>query len=211
MTDFALAPATATTELREDVAAMLAAGELHAYRVRGNGSMRRIQLCPVGSTARETAEWVSDRVDYDGATVNAVARELHVSTASVRRIMLALELTEEIEAGEWDGIWGAYGETTQVAADDTDEPQPSTEAADVAKDAALLARNQARFTPVAQDPTPTAPAPQQADQAPPVGGVATATGTALAVCFCGDQGAHGLGTSGCKHTAPAARYARSHG
>lgn len=107
MTEYALAPNS-----KFDVAnspyrtprVMLEQGLLAAYRVRANGTMRHLDLAPVGSTLRDTAEYVSDRVDMDGASVQAVARELHVSTATVRRYLESLELTEEVEAGEWDDL-----------------------------------------------------------------------------------------------------------
>lgn len=83
---------------------MLEQGLLSAYRVRENGTMRHLELYPLGSTAREAAEWISDRIDMDGATVQAVARELHVSTPTIRRYLEGLELTEDIEAGDWDGL-----------------------------------------------------------------------------------------------------------
>lgn len=83
---------------------MLNAGTLTAYTERANGTTRHIDLAPVGSTRRDTAEWISERLD-EGHTVGAVARELHVSIPTVRRIIMSLELTEEIEAGEWDQVW----------------------------------------------------------------------------------------------------------
>lgn len=107
MTEYALAPNS-----KFDVAnspyrtprVMLEQGLLAAYRVRSNGTMRHLDLAPVGSTLRDTAEWVSDRVEMDGASVQAVARELHVSTATVRRYLESLELTEEIESDEWEDL-----------------------------------------------------------------------------------------------------------
>lgn len=108
MTTFILAPASRVTadQVLPTPAAMLDAGLLVAYSERANGTTRRLELCPVGSTRRDTAEWVSERLD-DGATVRQVAQELHVSTSVVRRYLLALELTEEIEAGDWDDVWAA--------------------------------------------------------------------------------------------------------
>lgn len=108
MTTFVLA-ATRTARPEQVVAdpkAMLDAGLLTAYTLRANGTTRHLTLCPVGSTARDTAEWVSERLG-DGLTLKAVARELHASVPTVRRIIMALELTEEIEAGEWDDVWAA--------------------------------------------------------------------------------------------------------
>jgi hypothetical protein len=125
MTTFVLMPATPATKLIADVNAMMVAGELKAYRLRTNGTVRRMSLLPLDSTERETAEYVSDRIDMDGASVQAVARELHVSTAAVRRILLNLELTAEIEAGEWNGIWTAYDSETVEA---TEEQSPEAKA-----------------------------------------------------------------------------------
>jgi hypothetical protein len=105
MTEYALAPSrkfTATSA--QTPSAMLEQGVLNAYRVRSNGSMRHLELYPLASTAREAAEWINDRVEMDGASVQAVARELHVSTPTVRRYLEGLALTEEIESGEWDDL-----------------------------------------------------------------------------------------------------------
>lgn len=121
MTEYALSPTTDSTPQLVDVAAMLAANELRAYRVRSNGTMRHLDLLPLGSTKRETAEWISDAVDFDGRSVDSVAREMHVSAPTVRRYLESLELTEEIEAGEWDGIWTAAGEVAELAEDTTDQ------------------------------------------------------------------------------------------
>lgn len=106
MTEYALAPNakfTADSPYRTP-RAMLEAGELAAYRVRGNGTMRHLELYPLGSTAREAAEWINDAIEMDGRSVQSVARELHISTPTVRRFLESLDLTEEIEAGEWDGL-----------------------------------------------------------------------------------------------------------
>lgn len=88
---------------------MLAAGTLTAYTQRANGTQRHLELAPLGSTRRDTAEWVSERLE-DGATVAQVAAELHVSKPTVRRMIMSLELTEEIEAGEWDAVWAEANE-----------------------------------------------------------------------------------------------------
>lgn len=268
MTEFALAPANPTVKPIANVAAMLEAGELHAYRVRSNGTMRHVSLYRLGSTERETAEWISDRVEFDGASVHAVARELHSSTATVRRYLEGLELTEEIEAGEWNGIWTAYSDTSEALTEASDQPVDTAEdifdlldnaptvadlieadraGTDVAPRPArrtrtpklteteLLTRNQARFT---RKPVETAEVP--GSQCEPVSTTAdelaatleaslthtseaemladervvlakpAPTGAALAVCFCGDQGAHAPGTEGCKHVA-IPRRTRSHG
>lgn len=107
MTEYALAPNRkfdVTNSPYRTPRVMLEQGLLSAYRVRSNGTMRHLELYPLGSTAREAAEYVSDRIDMDGASVQAVARELHVSTPTIRRFIEGLELTEEIEQGDWDGL-----------------------------------------------------------------------------------------------------------
>lgn len=82
---------------------LLETGTLGAYTLRENNTMRHLELAPVGSTRRDTAEWISEQLD-EGMTVKALARELHSSVATVRRFLLSLELTEQIEAGEWDDL-----------------------------------------------------------------------------------------------------------
>lgn len=106
MTEYALAPNRKwTAEAGYNTPrVMLEQGLLNAYRVRSNGTMRHLELYPLGGTVREAAEYVSDRIDMDGASVQAVARELHVSTPTIRRYLESLELTEEIEDGEWDEL-----------------------------------------------------------------------------------------------------------
>jgi hypothetical protein len=125
MTTFVLSPAahTAADQVVADPKAMLDAGLLVAYSERANGTLRHLELCQLGSTRRDTAEWVSERLD-EGATLKAVARELHVSVATVRRYLMALELTEEIEAGEWDDVWAeAQGFAPVVDPETEDRPE----------------------------------------------------------------------------------------
>lgn len=105
-----------------DPKAMLDANQLTAYTERANGTQRHLELCPLGSTRRDTAEWISERLDA-GATVNQVARELHLSTPTVRRFLLALELTEAVEAGEYDDLW-AEAQGFDVAIDPETEDRP---------------------------------------------------------------------------------------
>jgi len=140
MTEYALAPNakfTADSPYRTP-RVMLEQGLLTAYRVRANGTMRHLELYPLDGTLREAAEYVSDRVDMDGASVQAVARELWVSTATIRRYLEGLELTEEIESGDWDGlsfdsagnpVWDtAWTETeaevVELAGDEDETPAP---------------------------------------------------------------------------------------
>lgn len=105
-----------------DPKAMLDANQLTAYTQRANGTERHLELCPLGSTRRDTAEWISERME-DGLSVAQVARELHASTSVVRRFLLALELTEAIEAGEYDELW-AEANGFDVAIDPETEDRP---------------------------------------------------------------------------------------
>lgn len=237
MTEYALAPTAAwdaATSAYRTPRVMLEVGQLQAYRVRANGTMRHLALYPLGSTERDTAEWISDAVDFDGRSVDAVARELHVSTATVRRYLEGLELTEEVESNEWDGLtFGTDGEPVfdtafteedqEAEVSTTDEimnmlDNPPTVAdlieadwadtAQAAKDAALLARNQARFTKTAgSDCEPTGTTSDEL--AKTLTDSVAAAGAAVAVCFCNELGQHAPGAAGCKHPA-VARKVRSH-
>jgi hypothetical protein len=138
MTTFVLAPTTAWSYSTGYATprVMLEQGLLAAYRQRDNGTLRHIDLAPVGSSRRETAEWVYDQT-ADGRTVAAIARDLHSSVATVRRFLESLELTEEVEAGEWDGLhFGPdgtpeWGDNPEDPADDSD-PAATPPGADTA-------------------------------------------------------------------------------
>lgn len=105
MTTFVLVPTAAWTFASGYATprVMLEQGLIRAYFQRANGTLRHLDLAPLGSTRRDTAEWIYDQIE-DGTPVKAVARELHSSVATVRRLLLSLELTEEIEAGDWDTL-----------------------------------------------------------------------------------------------------------
>src|ERR1044072_5150481 len=97
MTEYALAPSRKGTvgSAHNTPSARRDAGELTAYRVRSNGTMRHLELYPLGSTAREAAEWINDAIEMDGRSVQSVGRELNISTPTVRRFLEGLALTEE--------------------------------------------------------------------------------------------------------------------
>ena len=126
MTEYMLAP-KGNFAAEPNLVGMFENGKLSAYRVRANGTLRPLQLLPIASTVRETAEWIYDQYE-DGRTVQAIGRELHVSAPTVRRFLESLELTEQIEAGEWDEFWA---DTHGFAApqDPTDEPEGTEETA----------------------------------------------------------------------------------
>lgn len=122
MTTFILSPAAtwaaATSSYRTPLV-MMEQGLLKAHSERENGTTRHLDLCPVGSTRRDTAEWISEQVD-EGVSVKALARELHISVATVRRFLLSLELTEEIEAQEWEAL--SFDQDGDPVWDDSTDP-----------------------------------------------------------------------------------------
>lgn len=75
------------------------------YRQRGNSVARPMPYLAVGSPAREVADHLSDAMD-DGSSVAAIAGQSGLSRATVRRTLFALTITEEIEAGDHDDLWG---------------------------------------------------------------------------------------------------------
>lgn len=135
MTTFVLAPAitwNSTTSPYATPRTMLEQHELRAYTQREDGSLRHLELAPLDSTRRNTAEWISEQLDA-GTPVKAVARDLHISVATVRRFLLSLELTEQVEADEWEDlrfdsqgepVWAVASTEENVAQEDdsdTDE------------------------------------------------------------------------------------------
>src|ERR671930_322170 len=118
-----------TTDATVTPAHLLETGHLRAYTLRENGTMRHLELAPVGSAGGDTAEWISEQCD-EGMTVRAVAREVHASVATVRRFLLSLELTEQIEAGAWDDLrFGPDGEPQWLDLPSEDEEATEEEPA----------------------------------------------------------------------------------
>lgn len=219
MTEYALAPNskfTAESPYRSP-RVMLEQGLLRAYRVRSNGTMRHLNLYPLDGTPREAAEWVSDRVEMEGASVATVARELHVGTATVRRYLEGLALTEEIEAGEWDGLsFDAKGEPVW----DTAWTESTMEADELDGELSPEARAYAAGT-VVVDLVPVAgdacePAGTPADEVEEALEASLARVTAgprdIHLCTCPNlPEAHGRAVEGCRHAEAAQpRYSRSH-
>lgn len=242
MTTYALAPNSKWAAGSANTpSAMLEAGQLAAYRVRGTGTLRHLDLVPLGSTARDAAEWVSDAIDFDGRSVQSVARELHVSTATVRRYLEALELTEEVEAGEWDDLhFGTDGSPVWEQGEASDELVGDiVDLLDNAPTVADLIEANSQGTDVAPRPARTRkarptqtvqdvvakqglPWPTDAQRAAALADVkptpAPATqpepapqGAALAMCFCAKGGPNAHTPGTGQCTNTPARRARSHG
>lgn len=105
------ATAAATTN---DLVAALTAGTAQVHSERENGTLRRRHF--LTGTAMEHALWVraqregQDADEAEGIpaitprSMASIAKELHISIAAVRRILLDLELTEQLEDADQDEL-----------------------------------------------------------------------------------------------------------
>jgi|SRR5665811_2052070 len=93
----------ATTEpksLREAAAQ----GAVKLVRQRKNGTLRHLPYYLPGSDLRKEAEAVAARREK-GETIGAIAADLKLSIATVRRMITNLLLARAIEAGEYADKW----------------------------------------------------------------------------------------------------------
>lgn len=104
-----------------------AAGNVRFHTVRANGTTRRVQFYADGTEARETAEWVEEQRN-DGRTMKDIAAEMHLSVPSVRRILNALALAQEVEDMEPEDIEAMLAEA-QANADAEEGTEVATVAA----------------------------------------------------------------------------------
>lgn len=72
-------------------------GKVHFAKVRESGTMRAWPVLAPGSEARKQAEGVLAQ-RAEGITVEAIAKGMHKSVPTVRRIITALAFTHELEA-----------------------------------------------------------------------------------------------------------------
>jgi hypothetical protein len=95
------------------------AGAVKFFRLRGNGTTRRVHFLPDGSEAREVAEWV-DAQHEAGKPVRDIAKEMKTSPASVRRILSNLRLTEMVETADEEELadWLEFGEAEYETEED---------------------------------------------------------------------------------------------
>lgn len=98
---------TATAHDTTDLLEALTAGTAQVHSVREDGTLRRRHF--LTAKARQEAEWV--RVQRTGQeadeaegieavtprSMDSIATELHMSVAAVRRILIDLAITEELE------------------------------------------------------------------------------------------------------------------
>lgn len=82
----------------------LTSGAAQLFKVRANGTKRSLPYLKPGSTDRLQAEHVVGRRDK-GETVGAIAADMNVSVATVRRFITNLLLAQEVEAGKYDAAW----------------------------------------------------------------------------------------------------------
>lgn len=115
------APATTT-----DFLAALTTGTAQVHSIREDGTTRRRHF--LAGEAREHAEWVrlqrtgQEADEAEGLeavtprSMASIAKEMHVSVAAVRRILVDLAITEEIEDMEAEEL-----ESLLVGADEVTE------------------------------------------------------------------------------------------
>lgn len=82
----------------------LTSGAAQLFKVRANGTKRSLPYLKPGSTDRLQAEHVVGRRDK-GETVAAIAADMNVSVATVRRFITNLLLAQEVETGKYDAAW----------------------------------------------------------------------------------------------------------
>jgi hypothetical protein len=111
-----------------DVLAALVAGEAKVHSEREDGSYRARHF--LTGSAREHAEWV--RLQREGQeadeaegvpavaprSMGSIAAELHVSISAVRRVLVDLAVTEELEEMEADELAALLQGMTEAEAGD---------------------------------------------------------------------------------------------
>lgn len=83
------------------LSAACAAGTVRLYRVRATGTTRAVPYLAEDNLQREVAEWLATAIE-EGQSLRAVATDTGLSLPTARRLVTALAITEEIEAGDWD-------------------------------------------------------------------------------------------------------------
>lgn len=87
----------------ETFATALAEGKVRFYRVRENDTYRHVPYFAEGTKEREVGEWVLEQRE-EGVTMKAIATEMHVSVPSVRRLINAVLLAQEVEEYDEEDI-----------------------------------------------------------------------------------------------------------
>lgn len=107
---------TAATESATDLLVALAEGTATVHSERADGTFRRRHFLAEGSTERQTADWIAvqrtgqeadpaEGIPFVKArSMSSIANELHVSVSAVRRILIDLAITEELELADQDEL-----------------------------------------------------------------------------------------------------------
>lgn len=126
-----------------------AKGTVRFHTVRANGSTRRVQFYAADTKAREEAEWVAEQ-RADGRTMKAIAEELHMSVPSVRRMLNALLLAEEVEGYEPEEVEELLAEAAALRAEQQPTPEAEVPVADQEPSDAPVADASTEAAPVAE-------------------------------------------------------------
>lgn len=100
------------------LAALAADGQVAFYRLRADGTARRIDY--LTGLARDGAEWFAYRIE-EGDSVASVAAEAGVSRATVRRALAGLALVDEVEDGDLDDTYVVGATVIELAHDQAEE------------------------------------------------------------------------------------------
>ncbi len=119
----AATPAPAKTATLAQAAA---AGNVRFYRQRRNGTQRKLTYLAPGTADRAQAETVTKRREA-GDTIQAIATDLRVSVATVRRMEVGLVLAQQVEAGDHNSKWN--GEDAKVVVGKVGQEEGSAAAA----------------------------------------------------------------------------------
>lgn len=108
-----------------DLAAAAKQGKATFHVRRSDGTFRRMAYLPPGSAARRTAEQVEKkRSQSPPVSMKDIAKGMHVSIPTVRRILNNLELSRHIEAGDLSyAVALAPAGTTQAPAEAVPAPR----------------------------------------------------------------------------------------
>lgn len=113
-----------------------AKGEVQFYKVRGNGTTRHIPFFAEGSKEREVAEWVAEQRE-EGVTMQAIAKDLHLSVPSVRRMLNSLLLSEEVDGYDEEEVAEILADANEGDGTDATEILPADEPEDEGDDHAV--------------------------------------------------------------------------
>lgn len=102
----------------KDLEAAAKAGKATFHVRRSDGTFRRMAYLPPGSAARRTAEKV-EKQRQDKVSMKDIAKGMHVSIPTVRRIINNLELSRNIEKGDMSYAVALAPAGTEMAPADT--------------------------------------------------------------------------------------------